>query len=362
MRRWFGRLGLAVGGLLVGLAGVEAASRIAGAQAGAELFYAAPDAAPAGLYVTDRALLMVPQPGFTGRARALDRAIEVRIDARGLRGAGDATGGWLMVGDSFTLGLQVEEAATAAARLSAHLGVPVHNGGVDGYSTFQAAGRYAALADAVQPDGVLLVLFLGNDLHDNVAWERQQGRMAGTIDGRPIPRPAIAPSVRLLSRVSHAYARYRVWRRSREVTGMGEAHRRRWRDQLRIFTGDGARRLDQLLPQTAAALDGLVAETAQRGDRLVVALAPPAIAVHAERRGPTLATVDLDPADATPDAPARAVARLLAERGVATCDLTGPLRAAAAGGADVYYAWDGHWTPDGHAAAARALAACIGAP
>ena len=362
MRRWLGRLGLLVGGVLVGLVSVEGASRIAGAQGGAELFYAAPDAAPAGLYVTDRALLMVPKPGFTGQARSLDHTIDVRIDRRGLRGAGDAIGGWLMVGDSFTLGLQVDEAETAAARLSDQLSVPVHNGGVDGYSTFQAARRYAALADAVQPEGVVLVLFLGNDLHDNAAWEGQQRRMAGTIDGREIPRPAIAGSVRVLSRVSHAYARYRVWRRSRALTGMGEAHRRRWRDQLRIFTADGARRLDQLLPTTAAALDGLVAEAARRDHRLIVALAPPAIAVHAERRGPTLSAVGLDPGDATPDAPAHALTQLLAARGVQACDLTGPLRSAAAEGAGVYFAWDGHWTPEGHAITARALADCIGVP
>jgi hypothetical protein len=80
--------------------------------------------------------------------------------------------------------------------------------------------------------------------------------------------------------------------------------------------------------------------------------------VHEDRLAATFGVMDLDPGRATPDAPGKAVLGVLRELGVAACDLTPDLRAAAKSGTATYFRYDGHWTSDGHAVVAKSLEAC----
>ena len=353
---------LVLAGALVGLGAAEGLSRLAGARDDAELFFAAPDSVPDGFYRTDRELLMVPAAEFDGWSRTVAGTVRLRTNRFRLRGPDPGphrTPRWLGLGDSFTLAIQVEEAATWTATLGEQARLQVLNAGVDGYSTWQAARRYARLAPGLQTDGAALVLFLGNDLHDNETFLGRLKENRGVVPNRPIPRPPVAASTRLLMRWSHAYVRYRVWRRSRSLNALAGQHRARWRDELQIFSAEGAARLDALLPHTRAALAELRQLATSQADPLVVAVAPPAIAVHPERLAPTFAQVGLDPAQARPDAPATAVLGILEELGIPACDLTGDLQHAARQGEAVYLEWDGHWTAAGHRAAGEALARCI---
>ncbi len=136
--------------------------------------------------------------------------------------------------------------------------------------------------------------------------------------------------------------------------------RGRWRSELELFTREGERRRNGVRGETERALEELKRATTQRGQRLLVAVAPPAFVIDPARVAPTLSLVGLDPASAELDAPAALLLDILRRMDIAACDLSPALRAAG-DPASLYFTWDGHWTPRGHAVVADALAACLDA-
>ena len=115
------------------------------------------------------------------------------------------------------------------------------------------------------------------------------------------------------------------------------------------------------LPKTATenALRDFARATAERGDKLMVALAPPAFQIEASRMNATFDLVGIDPATATPDAVGQAVWSALERNNIARCDLVQPLRRAHEAGREMYLQYDGHWAPKGHVIVADALGKCL---
>ncbi len=81
----------------------------------------------------------------------------------------------LLLGDSFVHAIQVPEAATAHQILEEQLNqaddlppVQVISGGVSGWGTGQQLRYYQTEGRSYQPDMVLLMLYLGNDVKDNL--------------------------------------------------------------------------------------------------------------------------------------------------------------------------------------------------
>ena len=346
-------------GLLVGLVLAEGLAWVINPPGNSDLLFDAYEALPRGFYVTDPELLAAPAPGFRGELHTLGRRVPLRINRAGLRGPDAPAGGWLVLGDSFTMALQVPEQQTFQARLQAATGQRFHNGGVDGYSTWQAAKRYELLAPSVRPRGVVLVFFLGNDLGDNERFPSVIQGARNDPPGRPLPFERISPLTRLLMGYSHLYAHLRVWRRG-QVLGRKE-HRffQQWHDELSIFTRGGAALLQRQAGPTEAALQALKQQAAQNGHDLLVALAPPAFQVMPGRVEATLGDLGLDPQTATLDAPLKLVLGLLRRHGIRACDLVPALRASIKRGDSPYFTFDGHWTRVGHQVVADALAACL---
>jgi lysophospholipase L1-like esterase len=325
------------------------------------MLYSAPDNAPDGLYITDTELFSVPAPGFEAAQRSLGYAVHLRINSHGLRGGpvGDARPRWLAAGDSFTMAAQVSEEESFVGLLCAGGAREVLNGGVDGYGTWQALRRYERLDDSLGVDGLVLVFFAGNDLADNARWEMVRTQAAGLNPGEPIWRPSQGALHRWLYPRSVLYARLHMLLRSRALADSDNPELQRWAAELLPFTRDGRAALQALIQQTEPALDALRASTEARGDRLVVAIAPPAFQIESARREATMALVGLEPARAAPNQVTAAISDVLAQKGIASCDLVGPLRAAHSAGERLYLAYDGHWSPAGHRVVARALAGCI---
>ncbi len=176
LRKLLLRLGLVVGGCAFGGLVAELVARTQSASPGEELLFRAPDGALRGMYQPDPGLLTITVPWFTGSISGPGYTVDVRIDGHGMRAAPEGSPAaapsqtgpvWLAVGDSFTLSLQVAAADTFESRLGVLLGAPVLNAGIDGYSTWQATGRYQQVDAAVGSEVILLTYFLGNDLNDN---------------------------------------------------------------------------------------------------------------------------------------------------------------------------------------------------
>jgi hypothetical protein len=363
-RAVLGRAALVVAGLLLGLLAAEGVARIVQPAGHADLLFDSPDASPQDLYVIDPELVLVPRAGFQDTIRSQGYAVPLAFDMAGIRVRPDApqdspAGRWIAAGDSFTLAVQVPVEQTFAHGVGEATARAFLNLGVDGYSTWQASRRAARVDATHDTVGVLLTFFLGNDLQDNERFPHVLRTVQGRTAGAPIPRPPVALWESLLLRHSAVYAHFRVWTRARGLRSGSDPARERWREELVIFSAEGQGTLQRLLPATRRALSEARQAAQTRGDRLIVALAPPAFVIHPDRLASTFDVVGLDPAHATPDAPRDALARELRSLGIQACDLPPPLRAAAASGEALYFTYDGHWTAAGHAVVAEAMTACM---
>ena len=370
------RLGLLLAGLALGLGLAELGARLARPPGNADLLFDSPNATPDGLYMVHEKLLRQPVPNFKGQINCLGFSASLRTNSLGLRGgevprrSASKKRRWLTVGDSFVIALQVKEEDTFQAQLQSATGQLFFNGGVDTYSTWQATGRYDLLAPKLQPHGVILVLFMGNDFVDNVEYKiKKQGRLPvhrGHVPGGRrsktgdlLPEQDVIFLTRWLMAHSYLYGRLRVWYRLQSLRDGTHHSLPRWRTELSLFATGGKKLLADLMPATRGALEQLEELTRKQGHKLLVVLAPPAFAVDKRRAAPTLEMVGIDPATRDLDAPLRALQGTLEDLSVEACDLTGPLRRATRSGLPTYYTYDGHWTPRGHQVVAETIAACL---
>jgi hypothetical protein len=353
------RAALATGGLLLGLGLAEGLARLWRPPAGSDLLLStASFGTPEDLYRRHPRLQLEPTPGFAGEVVSVGQRIPVHINSLGCRGPEPAPQGprWAAVGDSFTIALQVRQEQSFTQLAGQQLGLELLNGGVDGYSTWQAAERYRLLDDAADLSGVLLTFFLGNDISDNarIAAERRQ---AGG-EPPPPPSPPIGGAARAwLATHSLLYSYGSTSLRRLRVGDPTHPDHLRLRGELLPFSAAGAEALRSQLGDTRMALTQLRDEAGRRGDRLVVALAPPLYAADPGRAEATLAMVGLD----TPriDAPRDALLSVLAELGIQACDLSPALRDSYTAGRQPYLLLDGHWSVEGHRAVAETLSPCL---
>jgi len=96
------------------------------------------------------------------------------INQYGFRGPERPTGiqrSILLLGDSFTFGIGVNDAETFAARLGRALGPEVHiwNGGQPGYGLYQMQATFDRVADALRPERVTIVIWQGDFLRQPLA-------------------------------------------------------------------------------------------------------------------------------------------------------------------------------------------------
>ena len=360
---WSGRLVLGVAGLALGVGSAELLFRLVRPDDAVDLLYNAPDNAPDGLYSTDAQVYAVPTAGFSGIQKSLGYTVALRINSHGLRGpevGAKKKKRFVALGDSFTMAAQVSEAETFVQRLAADLDVEFLNAGVDGYGTYQATERYKQLDEALDIDGVLLTFFVGNDVHDNVRWPQLKQEAAAMIPGRPLSRRPVGVVHGFLYKRSALYAAVQMWRRRRAIMNPNHPERHRWKSELMLFMHAGAGVLGAQLPATANALVDLHRAVSERGDQLMVAIAPPAFQIETLRLDATFSLVGFDPKDASPDAVATAVIDVLKRNRIPYCDLVEPLRRAdMAGGGEMYLKYDGHWSAKGHVVVSDAIEKCL---
>jgi lysophospholipase L1-like esterase len=133
----------------------------------------------ANLYQLDDAAGYVFRPDYDGRSSTLEYDQTFHTNPRGLRGPDlgpKAPGEFRLVvlGDSIVFGAQVSEDQLLTAQLEALLHVDgysqvrVVNVAVPGWGTFNEAGYLAANSSWIQPDLVVLAVFLGNNVEKNV--------------------------------------------------------------------------------------------------------------------------------------------------------------------------------------------------
>ncbi len=129
-----------------------------------------------GMVQYDSALGWKLNPGWKGSHTHHDFSATYEINTLGFRADTPVLSAEQMerltvvVGDSFTFGLGVNDDATFVHLLQAErpTGVRFFNGAIPGYSTDQQALLLEGRLLALKPDRLMLVVYLGNDFFDNL--------------------------------------------------------------------------------------------------------------------------------------------------------------------------------------------------
>lgn len=285
-------------------------------------------------------------PSISTRMRGPEYDVAVETDSHGFRDdeVGPKRGTRiLLLGDSFTMGYGVERPQIFADLLEAALQVEVVNAGTGGYEIVHQVAVLAEHAATLDPDLVLYVLYLGNDLAQNDEWERAaDGRLRSLVRDYPVQRPREWK----LARLARDFA-YGVRQRRGEREGEWlpfEGYLGLCERDLGPEAEKDYRDADRWLGEVAAEADRL-------GKPLLVLLMPYRSMVEPSALEGLRAKVpDLDQRYDL-DRPGREIAARLTARGIPFADATEALRDAfRRSGEPLYFPLDGHLTPAGHAA------------
>lgn len=369
---WRGRLGLLLFGLLIGLLAIEVVLRLLGPRL------------PVVNGLTSIATFQTyhpvygffHRPGASGWIETPEFTSYVSFNSHGLREReisptrGVTNSRVLVLGDSFVEGAQVPAESTITRQLETLLQArwPNHvpeviNAGNAGFGTAQELLFWEHEGVAYQPDIVVLVYFVDNDLPDNgyrVARERKLDTTRrpffvpdgkGGIELRPgaAPPPDTFASVRPALRRSVTYnllENFLLWHEAREQE---QAQIGKNRPTYQI---DPPAEWDEAWWVTEQILARLQRSVRASGAELMVVAAPSFFQVDDDAwRWLVGGTRDRDRYEQ--DVPNRRLAEIAQRQGLHFLDLLPAIREAQRGGAQLYFPADGHWTAEGHAFAAR---------
>ena len=320
------------------------------------------------------------RPGYRGRLATDEFDTTVRINARGYRGeefSSQRTDGFriLAIGDSFTFGWGVEDTETYASQLKQLLSVRDPSPAIDVINAGFAAGYspdtyYLYLKReglAVNPDLVIVGVYVGNDLDSPAAFENEW--LEQDADGLPL---------RILNRNSHVVGnmllprdvplRYRVPLLHRLHLFQGVADlwwmvRAAQRSSLLgaatlhaassandesvpyIYRTTYAERTNTVMRRVESLFRGMKSVAAEAQVPLLFMIIPEQV---------QMSTAAFSGLPAEIDKPQRLLREFFDREHLPYIDLLPSLREAAAGGA-LYFPRDGHWNAAGHAAGARQL-------
>lgn len=319
------------------------------------------------MFRADDTLFMTLKPGFNGYLREAEFRIGVSVNSLGYRQPEfDAHKGSqlriLVIGDSFTFGYGVEEPEGYVRVLERELNARVPERDIEAINTGVPAwwtdAYYLFLKTrgvALEPDVVLLGLFMGNDI------DARDARYAiwPEVDEDGLPLATTSERVRI--RDGH---RVRTeWRVRWKIPILRNSHL----FQLVYSSGKNIGRM--LNPKIQAAtlyeptysaeteaviekVEKLIAAMAkicdERGIPFVVAMIPERNQVYP---APDTVAEGLDFAK-----PQRLFAEYFKAKGIAYIDLLPEIRAAAETDEHLYYSKDSHFTPSGYDVAGRTIA------
>lgn len=339
-------------------------------------------------------------PNFQGKFIYKDIVQEVQFNAQGMYDADHAqskagdTFRILMLGDSFVQAVQVGQEQTARRRLGEALntgnspGAPrfeVISGGVINWGTNQALLYYRAQGRHFQPDLVLLMFYLGNDLQDNLPGNAMTVRgfncyapYFAVCQAELIPTPiAYAPGLSrlqeycssahrgLVNALGRLYQYSRLYQQLEPLIAANQPRQEFGRSYPSAFSA-------LYLPQTEAELQqawqitqALIAQLRQEveadGGQFAVVIISPEIAIRlallSQAEQAAFLSDNPDFSQAQLDRPNVRLAEFLQQQDIPFIDLTRPLvEHAAATGVPLYIIGEGHWTVEGNRAAAGILA------
>ncbi|MDM8528781.1 hypothetical protein QUF58_11315 [Anaerolineales bacterium HSG24] len=337
------------------------------------------------------------QPDYDGPIDGAEYHQQLRFNRLGMHDTEHATDNQadsyriLMLGDSFVHAVQVDESESNHQQLEDNLNqqvddvVEVISSGVINWGTNQQLLFYRETGREFEPDLVLLMFFIGNDLLDNLPGNRL------TIDGincyapyfalcgdtlNPMPLtyapgisqaepPCSASERALVNSMGWLYQQSRLYqqiepllisRSPRQI--FGQEHDT---PSTALYLPSSDPRLEQAWQVTLATIGQLNAEVRADGHQFAVALISPGMVVRLMQLDEgAQAQFERDNSafkDAQADRPNQRLAQFLQKEQIPYLDLTPALVAHQQTNlTPLYFLRDGHWTVEGNRVAAETLA------
>ncbi len=316
-----------------------------------------------GLYQPDEPRRYRIAPGFRGRvSNQAEFDTEIVTNREGLRGpeVGPKPAGGtriLALGDSFTFGVGAQEAETWPARLEQKLpGAQVLNAGAPGFGVPDEVAWFEQHGAALEPDAVVITVFLANDLQDAAPGQPK----VAVVDGALVVPGETGGLRRWLYYHSHLFRLLKsslLEGRIRSVLGLKEPWAtRELRGELSLY----APVLPEPLNQGAEATEAAVARLAARRVKTLAVLIPSLPQVDPARWDVLLKRLAVDPEGVDSRRPNRLFREIFERHGVPVLDLTDPFAAAIRDGRRIYYPIDQHLTPEGYDLMAGLISRQIG--
>lgn len=300
----------------------------------------------------------------------------------------------LMLGDSFVHAVQVDETATAhqllenklnQSELAASQQIEVISAGVTNWGTNQQLVFYREQGQQFSPDLVLLMIYLGNDLLDNlpgnvltIDGKNCYAPYFATCDGQLNPAPlTYAPGLSdspndcsavkrgVVNFMGFLYQRSRLYQQIEPLIIANKPRRQFGQDYASPFSAlylpNDEVELEQAWRVTLATIAQLRDEVEANGAQFTVALISPEIVVRLAALSPEEQQVFLrdNPAlaEVQADRPIMRLAEFFEAQKIEYLDLTTPMvEHLIANKIPLYIAGEWHWTDEGNRVAAEALA------
>jgi len=336
-------------------------------------------------------LAFTPNAGGWNTSLRGEYSTYVKINGKGLRGPEypyqKEPGVYriLVLGDSFTAGLQVPQEQTFPSLLEARLrqqypqaAIEVINAGVIGYGTDNELAYFTNEGYKYRPDLVVLALFTGNDITDNIwysLYKLEEGELVRVEATRPrTTTPRWAAEGSLFRKVrSFLYQNSRLYSVSIELLTLSAIQRIPALADFLISMGFveitqpsvnygniyAFRYLpDEAWQKTEALILELNRQVEAHHSQLLVAILPDETDVDEQRRREiyqTYAHLTKEQAINGPP-PTEQMAQILESHNILHVQLLPALKNQLhQAGEPLYYRYDGHWTPAGHRVAGQAI-------
>jgi GDSL-like lipase/acylhydrolase family protein len=323
-----------------------------------------------GLYEPDPPRRYRLRPGFRGTVtNRVEFDTRVSINRKGLRGPeiglkAPGTLRILVLGDSFAFGVGAQEEETYPAQLqrilrSRGIRAEVLNAGAPGFGVPDAVAWFQRWGWTLEPDVVLMTVFVANDLQDAAPG----GPKVEVVDGALLVEGEKRRSLsRWLYYHSHLYVLLKTSALGgavRRLFGLREPlETRERRAEFDLYEKDGA---SKVVREGAAATERAVARLARSagGARVLAVVVPSLIQVDPSRWRAGLERFGLEPARYDRLRPNALFREIFSRHGIPVLDLTAPFAAAIRQGKKIYYPIDQHLTPAGYRLAAEVVAEAL---
>jgi lysophospholipase L1-like esterase len=323
-----------------------------------------------GLYAPDPPRRYRLQPGFQGTiTNRVEYDTPVSINREGLRGPEieprqPGTFRILALGDSFTFGVGASQEETYPAQLQEILrsrgtDAQVLNAGAPGFGVPDAVAWYRRWGRPLDPDAVVLAVFVGNDLQDAAPGTPKAVAVDGALMIQGEKRRSLS---RWLYYHSHLYALLKgsaLGGAARRALGLPEPlDVRQLRQEMELYSKE---RLPTEIREGAAATEKAVAELARSagGTRILAVIVPSLIQVDPARWEASLERFGLDPSRYDRRRPNELFRGIFGRHGFSILDLTEPFAETVGRGGRIYLPIDQHLTPAGYRLMAERVAAEI---